>query len=126
METSKAFTPVEPMDADVGGDGDRGGIAHGFTLNDIYAVAISADPVEERHRQLVAVRDELRARQPADGGGDIAYLVDETSRMIRALETGDAIAQPSDDNDPLGQTSSERLDTQSPEDVLARVHRHDD
>ncbi|MEM8627434.1 MAG: hypothetical protein AAGF32_05790 [Pseudomonadota bacterium] len=94
MDTSKASTPVEPMHADVGGDGDRHGIAHGFTLNDIYAVAISSEPLEERHRQLVAVRDELRARQSADRGGDLEYLITETNRMIEALETGGDIAQP--------------------------------
>lgn len=85
MPVAKNGTLVDPVDAQVGGDADIDGIAQTLTVDDINAIAMSQQPVEQRLEALKAMRSELEARAHADFGGDIAPLVEELDTAISRL-----------------------------------------
>ena len=74
-----------------GDDADK--TAQSITSRDIRAVAISAEPVDERLAALKSMKTELEARLSADGGGDPAKRADAGSwregRAVLAEMSGD-------------------------------------
>lgn len=67
-----------------GDDADK--TAQSITSRDIRAVAISAEPVDERLAALKSMKTELEARLSADGG-DLAPLVEEVDNAIENLSS---------------------------------------
>lgn len=74
-----------PIDAQVGGDADIGGIAQTITADDINAVLTSPLPTEQRLEALKAMRDDLKARAHADFGNEMAPLIEEIDAAVDHL-----------------------------------------
>ncbi len=116
MSTQKQGNAVDPVDLQIGGDGDTPGIAQTVTLDDVNAIAYSNKPHEERREALHEMRKNLIARAHADRGGDIVTLLQEIDRIAATLGTeADAPAETAS-RDSLGMTPDERLDTTAPDD----------
>ncbi|MBU2531110.1 MAG: hypothetical protein KKB37_00105 [Alphaproteobacteria bacterium] len=86
MSREKDRNIVDPVDAQVGGDGDAPGIAQTTTAEDIDAIAFGPQPLAERREQLQTLRSELEARSNADRGGDMTALIAEIERLLTRLE----------------------------------------
>lgn len=84
--------PIDPIDVQVGGDADPGGIAQTITSEDIQALLLSPDPVDTRLEALKQMRAELEARAAADRGEEFAPLIAEIDDAITQLSGGDAKA----------------------------------
>ncbi|MDP2122410.1 MAG: hypothetical protein Q8S27_05965 [Hoeflea sp.] len=85
MPLMKNGSIIDPVDAEVGGDDDIGGIAQTITSDDIDAILMSPSPVDERLEALRAMRSELEARSHADRGNDIAPLINQIDAAIALL-----------------------------------------
>lgn len=85
MPVMKHGSMVDPVDAQVGGDADIGGIAQTLTSDDINAVLMSSPSVDQRLETLKAMRGELEARAHADFGNEMQPLVDELDAAIDQL-----------------------------------------
>ncbi|WP_306051762.1 hypothetical protein [Oceaniradius stylonematis] len=70
-----------------GAEDDADKTAQSITSRDIRAVAISAEPVDERLAALKSMKTELEARLSVDGGGDLAPLVEEVDNAIENLSS---------------------------------------
>lgn len=112
MSTEKQSSSVDPIDVEIGGDADVPGIAQTVTLHDIHALAYGAAPLEERRQKLGVMREEMRARLAADGGGDIAALLDEVER---AMATLDQPATIDGTRASVGKIPEDRVDGQAPD-----------
>lgn len=85
MPVMKNGSMIDPVDAQVGGDADIGGIAQTITSDDIDAVLMAPSPADERLEILKAMRSELEARSNADFGYDIAPLINQIDASIALL-----------------------------------------
>tara|TARA_R110002020_G_scaffold34066_26_gene103782 strand:+ start:51944 stop:52213 length:270 start_codon:yes stop_codon:yes gene_type:complete len=85
MPVMKNGSMIDPVDAQVGGDGDIDGIAQTITGDDIDTVLMSPSPVEQRIDTLREMRVELEARSHADRGGEIAPLLNQLDAAIALL-----------------------------------------
>ncbi len=85
MPVMKNGTIVDPVDAQVGGDADLDGIAQTITADDINAVLLSSQSIDQRLEALKAMRGELEARAHIDHGGEMRPLVDELDAAIEQL-----------------------------------------
>lgn len=85
MPTDKNGSIVDPVDAQVGGDADIDGIAQTLTADDINAVLLSPQSMDQRLETLKAMRAEIEARSHADFGNDMAPLLDEIDAAIETL-----------------------------------------
>ena len=82
MPVMKNGSMIDPVDAQVGGDGDIDGIAQTITGDDIDTVLMSPSPVEQR---IDTLREMLEARSHADRGGEIAPLLNQLDAAIALL-----------------------------------------
>ena len=97
---------VVPVDQMVGGDGDTPGLTQPITIDDIQDALFSEQPLERRRMRLLEMRDDLRARQAGDTGGEFDALVSEVERALATLDQpGDVVGT----RDALGLASDERL-----------------
>jgi hypothetical protein len=87
MPIDKNGSFIDPVDAQVGGDGDIEGIAQTLTADDINAVLMSPQPTEQRLESLKAMRAEIKARSHADFGNDMEPLLDDIDAAIAQLAT---------------------------------------
>jgi hypothetical protein len=87
MPIDKNGSFIDPVDAQVGGDGDIDGIAQTLTADDINAVLMSPEPTEQRLESLKAMRAEIKARSHADFGNDMEPLLDDIDAAIAQLAT---------------------------------------
>ena len=87
MPIDKNGSPIDPVDAQVGGDADIDGIAQTLTADDINAVLMSPQPRGQRLESLKAMRAEIEARSHADSGNDMAPLLDDIDAAISQLAT---------------------------------------
>ncbi|MCO6407797.1 MULTISPECIES: hypothetical protein [Hoeflea] len=87
MPTDKNGSPIDPVDAQIGGDGDIDGIAQTLTADDINAVLMSPQPAEQRLESLKAMRAEIEARSHADFGNDMGPLLDDIDAAIAQLSS---------------------------------------
>lgn len=117
MATRKNETVIDPVDVQIGGDGDFGGIAQTITSDDIQAILISSEPVETRREQLHTIRAELQARNSADRGGEFDPLLDEVEGAIETL------GQPADTTATrtgLAMDGDDRSDLRAPDADVSR------
>jgi hypothetical protein len=85
MPVEKHDSIIDPVDAQVGGDADIGGIAQTITADDINAVLMSQQSSDQRLETLKAMRAELEARSHADFGNEMAPLIDDIDAAIDQL-----------------------------------------
>lgn len=85
MPVEKNSSIIDPVDAQIGGDGDIDGIAQTITADDINAVLLSPQPVDERLETLRSMRSELEARSHADFGNEMAPLINDLDAAIDQL-----------------------------------------
>jgi hypothetical protein len=85
MPVEKHDSIIDPVDAQVGGDADIGGIAQTLTADDIKAVLMSQQSSDQRLETLKAMRAELEARSHADFGNEMAPLIDDIDAAIDQL-----------------------------------------
>lgn len=85
MPIEKNGSLIDPVDAQVGGDGDIDGIAQTLNSDDINAVLMSPQPMEWRLESLKAMRVEIEARSHADFGNDMEALLAEIDAAIARL-----------------------------------------
>lgn len=111
MSSKQESTIVSPLDAQVGGDGDIGGIAHTVTSDDVMAILHSQESLESRREQLLALHDQFEARANADRGEEMDPILDEIERALAAL---DAAPATSATRTALGMDLEARSDTQPP------------
>lgn len=79
-------TDVDPLDVQVGDDGDAAGIAQTITVDDIQAIVAAPEPVENRREQLKMMKNDLEARMSADRGHEFDTLMEEVDRAIAQLD----------------------------------------
>lgn len=72
----------DPVDAQVGGDADIGGIAQTINADDINAVLTSPLPTGQRLEALKAMRAVLETRAHADFGNEMAPLIEDIDAAI--------------------------------------------
>lgn len=77
--------PVDPIDVQIGGDADPGGLAQPITAEDVQAILMSPEPVERRLDTLKQMRGEIEARASADRGGEFGSLLAEIDDAIAEL-----------------------------------------
>lgn len=106
--------PVLAENASVGGDGDAPGIAQDITLDDIRAIALSAEPLETRREELKRIREALQAREHGDRGHEFDVLLAEVDQMAAELDPG--LAGVAGDGE-AGMDPEERFDAMSPDAV---------
>lgn len=87
MPIEKNGSIVDPVDAQIGGDADVDGIGQTLTADDINAVLLSSQPIEQRLESLKAMRAEIETRSHADFGNDMAPLLDDIDAAISQLAT---------------------------------------
>lgn len=85
MPVEKNGSIVEPVDVQIGGDADFEGIAQTITSDDINAVLLSDQSVDQRLETLKSMRSELEARANADFGNDMAPLINDLDAAIDQL-----------------------------------------
>jgi len=85
MQVEKNSSIIDPIDAQIGGDGDIDGIAQTITADDINAVLMSPQPVDQRLETLRSMRSELEARSHADFGNEMAPLINDLDAAIDQL-----------------------------------------
>ena len=85
MPLMKNGSMIDPVDAQVGGDADIGGIAQTITSDDIDAIVMSPAPANERLDALHGMRSELEARSHADFGNEIEPLINQIEAGIALL-----------------------------------------
>ena len=85
MPVMKNGSIVDPVDVQVGGDADLDGIAQTITSDDIDAVLMSPEPVDQRLETLKSMRAELEARSHADRGNEMAPLIAQIDGAIALL-----------------------------------------
>ncbi|MDF1609501.1 hypothetical protein PZ897_15045 [Hoeflea sp. YIM 152468] len=85
MPVMKRGSNIDPVDAQVGGDADLDGIAQTITADDINAVLLSPESVDQRLETLKAMRGELEARSHADFGNEMAPLINDIDAAIEQL-----------------------------------------
>ncbi|MBC7282349.1 hypothetical protein [Hoeflea sp.] len=85
MPLMKNGSMADPVDAQVGGDADIGGIAQTITSDDINAVLVASAPADERLDALRGMRNELEARSHAEFGNEIAPLLSQVDAAIALL-----------------------------------------
>jgi hypothetical protein len=85
MPVEKNSSIIDPVDAQIGGDADIDGIAQTITADDINAVLLSSQPVEQRLETLTSMRSELQARSHADFGDEMAPLINDLDAAIDQL-----------------------------------------
>lgn len=85
MPVEKNGSIVEPVDVQIGGDADFEGIAQTITADDINAVLLSDQSVDQRLEALKSMRSELEARANADFGNDMAPLINDLDAAIDQL-----------------------------------------
>lgn len=81
---------IDPIDVQVGGDADPGGIAQTITSEDVQALLLSPDPVDTRLEGLKQMRGELEARAAADRGNEFGPLIAEIDDAIAQLSADGA------------------------------------
>jgi hypothetical protein len=85
MPVEKNSSIIDPVDAQIGGDADIDGIAQTITADDINAVLLSPQPVNQRLETLRSMRSELEARSHADFGNEMAPLINDLDTAIDQL-----------------------------------------
>ncbi|MEM5491948.1 hypothetical protein [Hoeflea sp. AS16] len=85
MPIEKNGSIVDPVDVQIGGDADIDGIAQTLTADDINAVLMSPQSMDQRLETLKAMRAEIEARSHADFGNDMAPLLDDIDAAIATL-----------------------------------------
>lgn len=85
MPVEKNSSITDPVDAQVSGDADIDGIAQTITADDINAVMLSPQPVDQRLETLRSMRSELEARSHADFGNEMAPLINDLDAAIDQL-----------------------------------------
>ncbi len=123
MTTDSENNIVDPVDIQIGGDGDFGGIARTLTEADIDAILYSAQPLEKRREQLRILQQELKARISADRGGDFDALL---SSVDAALSTLDSDGSETGVRLSVGMDRSVRGDVHSPENKIGTSQPEDD
>jgi hypothetical protein len=88
MAIEKTPSIIDPVDAQIGGDADIDGIAQTLTADDIDAVLMSSQSVEQRLETLNSMRSELEARSHADFGNEMAPLIHNIDAAIDQLSVG--------------------------------------
>ncbi|MGJ8570105.1 MAG: hypothetical protein ACSHXI_05300 [Hoeflea sp.] len=88
MPVEKNASIIDPVDAQIGGDADIDGIAQTITVDDINAVLMSPQSVDQRLETLKSMRSELEARSHADFGNDMAPLINDIDAAIDQLSVG--------------------------------------
>lgn len=84
-----ANDPVDyavPLDTEIGGDGDIGGIAQRITEDDIQAIVVSDKPIEQRREALKNLHARVEARERADGGDDMSALRQSIEGALHSLD----------------------------------------
>jgi len=85
MPIEKTSSIIDPVDAQIGGDADIDGIAQTLTADDINAVLLSPQSVDQRLETLKSMRSELEARSHADFGNEMAPLINDIDAAIDQL-----------------------------------------
>tara|TARA_R110002020_G_scaffold14638_6_gene51822 strand:- start:2458 stop:2730 length:273 start_codon:yes stop_codon:yes gene_type:complete len=88
MPVRKNSYNIDPVDVQIGGDADLGGIAQTITADDIDAVLMSPAPIEDRLESLTAMRGELEARSHVDRGNEMEPLISQIDGGIALLSMG--------------------------------------
>lgn len=89
MSSNNSENRIDPVDVQVGGDADPGGIAQTITSEDVQALLMSPDPVDARLRALARMRGDLETRAAADRGDEFGSLVAEIDDAIAQLSGED-------------------------------------
>lgn len=108
MMTRETSNVVDPIDVQIGGDGDPSGMGRSLTADDLNALLYSDESVETRRAQLVELRDELRARVNADLGNDHVQLLRSVEDALARLD--DQSADEAGSREVLGMDNSSRAD----------------
>tara|TARA_R110002074_G_scaffold63236_2_gene151880 strand:- start:491 stop:847 length:357 start_codon:yes stop_codon:yes gene_type:complete len=111
MATRESSNVVDPIDVQIGGDGDSSGMGRSLTVDDLNALLYSSEPLETRRAQLLELRDELRARVNIDLGNDYDALLGSVEDALAQLEDGSA--DESGSREALGMDSASRADGQA-------------
>lgn len=77
---------IDPVDAQIGGDADIGGIAKTITVDDVRTTLLDTAPVQERIALLNDMRREIAARDNADRGNDHQALLAEIDHALATLQ----------------------------------------
>jgi len=85
MPIEKASSIIDPVDAQIGGDADIDGISQTLTADDVNAVLLSPQSVDQRLETLKSMRSELEARSHADFGNEMAPLINDIDAAIDQL-----------------------------------------
>lgn len=88
MPIEKNSSIIDPVDAQIGGDADIDGIAQTLTADDINAILLSPQSVDQRLETLKSMRSELEARSHADFGNEMAPLINDIDAAIDQLSAG--------------------------------------
>ncbi|MBO6638124.1 MAG: hypothetical protein JJ920_13240 [Roseitalea sp.] len=87
MTVLKDMNQSDRKHTKTGSGDDAEKTAQSISSQDIRAVAISAEPVDERLAALRSMKTELEARLSADRGSDLGPLVDEVDNAIENLSS---------------------------------------
>lgn len=87
MTVLKDMNQSDRKHTETGSGDDAEKTAQSISSQDIRAVAISAEPVDERLAALRSMKTELEARLSADRGSDLGPLVDEVDNAIENLSS---------------------------------------
>nr|WP_306266975.1 hypothetical protein [Pararhizobium sp. IMCC3301] len=111
MTMRETSNVVDPIDVQIGGDGDSSGMGRSLTADDMNALLYSSEPLETRRAQLLELRDELRARVNVDLGNDHVDLLRSVEDALAQLDDGSADETGS--RETLGMDSASRSDGQA-------------
>ncbi|MCR9123369.1 MAG: hypothetical protein NXH91_13975 [Phyllobacteriaceae bacterium] len=87
MTVMKDMNQSDRKHTETGAESDAEKTAQSISSQDIRAVAISAEPVDERLAALKSMKTELEARLSADAGSDLGPLVEEVDSAIENLSS---------------------------------------
>ncbi len=85
MPVDKHASITDPLNAQVGGDADIEGIAQTITADDVNAVLLAPESIDQRLETLKAMRAELEARSHADFGNEMSPLISDIDDAIAQL-----------------------------------------